>query len=47
MWGTLFGGLTSLFDKLIQVVIKVRCRIVCCSKNMDNVTVPNKKTNIN
>ena len=40
MFGKIFGGLSNLFDKLIQIVIKVKCRVVCCSKNMDHVNSP-------
>jgi len=43
MFGKIFGGLSNLFDKLIQVVIKVKCRIVCCSKNMDHVGSPKEE----
>ena len=46
MFGKLINGLSTLFDKLIQVVIKVRCRVNCCSKNMDTVTVPQKQISI-
>ena len=35
--------LSNLFDKLIQVVIKVKCRIVCCSKNMDHGGSPKEE----
>ena len=46
MFGQLFTGLSNLFDKLIQVVIKVKCRIVCCSKNMDHVSSPKEKEEV-
>ena len=46
MFGQLFTGLSNLFDKLIQVVIKVKCRIVCCSKNMDHVGSPKEKEEV-
>ena len=46
MFGQLFTGLSNLFDKLIQVVIKVKCRIVCCSKNMVHVSSPKEKEEV-
>jgi len=46
MYRQLFTGLSNLFDKLIQVVIKVKCRIVCCSKNMDHVSSPKEKEEV-
>ena len=42
----LINGLSRLFDRLIQVVIKVRCRVNCCSKKLDTVTIPDKKISI-
>ena len=39
----LFSGLSSLsslFDKLLQVAIQVRCRIVCCSTNKYHISMP-------
>ena len=46
VFGKLFTGLSKLFDRLIQVVIKVRCRVNCCSKNLDSVSVPKKQISI-
>ena len=46
MCGKIFGGLSNLFDKLIQIVIKVKCRIVCCSKNMDYVGSPKEISHV-
>jgi hypothetical protein len=43
VFGNLFSGLSNLFDKIIEVVIKLRIRIICCSKNMDNISVPHKQ----
>ena len=43
MFGNIFGGLSSLFDKLCEVAIKIRCRVNCCSKNVDHVSIPDKK----
>ena len=46
MFGNIFGGLSSLFDKLCEVMIKVKCRVNCCSKNVDHVSIPDKKISL-
>ena len=46
MFGQLFTGLSNLFDKLIQIVIKLKCRVVCCSKNFDHVGSPTEKEEV-
>ena len=33
-------SIPNLFDKLIQIVVKIRCRIICCGKDIDHVTIP-------
>ena len=46
MFGNIFGGLSSFFDKLCEVMIKVKCRVNCCSKNVVHVSIPDKKISL-
>ena len=34
-------SIPNLFDKLIQVVVKIRC--ICCGKDIDHVSIPENR----
>ena len=34
-------SIPNLFDKLIQVVVKIRC--ICCGKDVDHVSIPENR----
>ena len=34
-------SLPKIFDKLIQIVVKIRC--ICCGKDIDHVSIPENR----